>query len=276
MKQVILYCLLFTSWTFANAKDTECTCIESDDLTIKQVVDADLVFRGTVIDQHTEKFPGLGYQYVAKFQVAELIRGEHDERFIEVIIGYGNYCDPKFFRNTEYLVLTKYNFESKKYENSVCIGSRIWDESSTWNRASVREKRIIREFQGIKYPMVWRNSSHQIYAKGKVMNGVPIGYWEFYNRIQTTESGNFLQGKKEGDWIEYFPISWVCDRLGSSEFICDLTQYDAPNPEGWISKRTPFKNGFIEGKVLTYDELGCITSETKFEKGIQIGNTIFY
>jgi len=276
MKQVFLVCLLFSSWTLAFAKDSECVCSESNDLTIKQVVDADLIFRGTVIDRHTEKFPGLGYQYVAKFQVAEFIRGEYEERFVEVIIGYGNYCDPKFLRNTEYLVFTKYNFESKKYETSVCIGSRIWDESSTWNRASVRKKRIIHEFQGIKYPMVWRNSSHQVYAKGKVLNGVPIGYWEFYNTIQTTESGSFLHGEKIGDWIQYSPVSWVCDRLGSSELICDLTQFEAPHPEGWISKRTYFIDGLIEGDVLTYDEMGCINSETKFEKGIQIRNTIFF
>ncbi|MEP0714278.1 MAG: hypothetical protein ABJC55_20350, partial [Algoriphagus sp.] len=195
MKQVFLFFILFSSWTLAFAKNTECVCSTSDDLTIKQVVDADLVFRGTVIDQHTEKFPGLGYQYVAKFEVAEFIRGEYEERFVEVIIGYGHYCDPKFFRNTEYLVLTKYNYESKKYETSVCIGSRIWDESSTWNKASSREKRMIGEFQNGKFEHSWRNQFHQIIAKGKVIAGKPEGKWEFFNGHQKTEFGWFENGK---------------------------------------------------------------------------------
>ncbi|MEP1088902.1 hypothetical protein [Algoriphagus sp.] len=275
MKQVFLFFILFSSWTLAFAKNTECVCSTSDDLTIKQVVDADLVFRGTVIDQHTEKFPGLGYQYVAKFEVAEFIRGEYEERFVEVIIGYGHYCDPKFFRNTEYLVLTKYNYESKKYETSVCIGSRIWDESSTWNKASSREKRMIGEFQNGKFEHSWRNQFHQIIAKGKVIAGKPEGKWEFFNGHQKTEFGWFENGKKQGDWITFSKRTWVCDWMGLP-LNCNLENFNPPHPEGWISQKTPFKDGAIHGTVLVYHESGCILSESIFEKGIQLGDTNFF
>jgi hypothetical protein len=275
MKRIFLFGFLFLCWTYAYSISTECICSKSDDLSIKQVVDADMIFRGKIISKRTEKALEFGYQIVATFQIAEQIRGEYKERSVEVIIGYRGFCDPDFFPNTEYFVLTKYNFESEKYETSVCIGSRIWDQTSTWNKAFIREKRLIDEFQNEKYPMIWRDHMHQIIAKGRVIAGRPIGLWEFYNSIQTTESGNFLNGKKEGDWLVYSRRSWVCDLKGLP-LNCSLDDFEPPHPEGWIFSRTPYNKGVIHGTIILYHESGCIDQESYFENGVQVGSAIQY
>lgn len=268
MKILFLILLSFFWNNYSFSANTECVCSSEDDLTIKQVVDADLIFRGIVIDQKTIKFPGLGYQYVSTFKITEVLRGVHENDTVDIIIGYGNVCDPVFMRKTEYLVLNKYNPSLNMFITSVCTGSSVWDESSNWNKASSREKRMIQEFQNGKFERSWRNQFHQFIAKGRIIDGKSEGKWEFFNRNQKTESGWFENGKKQGDWITYSNKFEVCDGLGLP-MDCNLEDFKPPHPEGWISKKTPFKDGVIHGTVLIYHESGCILSESIFDNSVK-------
>jgi antitoxin component YwqK of YwqJK toxin-antitoxin module len=43
-----------------------------------------------------------------------------------------------------------------------------------------------------------------LWAKGQMLNGVPIGYWEWFRKEGTKmRSGTFLDGEPVGDWITY-------------------------------------------------------------------------
>jgi antitoxin component YwqK of YwqJK toxin-antitoxin module len=43
-----------------------------------------------------------------------------------------------------------------------------------------------------------------IWAKGEVLDGVPIGYWEWFRKDGTKmRSGTFLDGEQVGEWITY-------------------------------------------------------------------------
>jgi antitoxin component YwqK of YwqJK toxin-antitoxin module len=43
-----------------------------------------------------------------------------------------------------------------------------------------------------------------IWAKGKMVNGVPIGYWEWFRKDGTKlRSGSFMNGEQVGEWTTY-------------------------------------------------------------------------
>lgn len=43
-----------------------------------------------------------------------------------------------------------------------------------------------------------------VWSKGKVINGTPEGYWEWYRLDGTLKrSGNFQNGEAVGEWITY-------------------------------------------------------------------------
>ena len=56
-----------------------------------------------------------------------------------------------------------------------------------------------------------------IWAKGRVKNGKPHGYWEWYRKGNAgiMRSGHFTNGKQTGEWVTY-------DRKGKAVKITDF------------------------------------------------------
>jgi antitoxin component YwqK of YwqJK toxin-antitoxin module len=43
-----------------------------------------------------------------------------------------------------------------------------------------------------------------LWAKGKTVNGAPVGYWEWFRKDGTKlRSGHFENGEQVGEWITY-------------------------------------------------------------------------
>lgn len=71
MKQILVAFLVSLVPSFGVA--SECGCDFTGNLSIRQLIEADLVFKGHVITKRTEVFPDLGYRFVATFFIDELI-----------------------------------------------------------------------------------------------------------------------------------------------------------------------------------------------------------
>ncbi len=49
-----------------------------------------------------------------------------------------------------------------------------------------------------------RHKDGSIWAKGKMVDGVPTGYWEWFRKDGTKmRSGHFEKGQQVGEWITY-------------------------------------------------------------------------
>jgi antitoxin component YwqK of YwqJK toxin-antitoxin module len=49
-----------------------------------------------------------------------------------------------------------------------------------------------------------RHTDGSVWAKGKVLNGLPEGYWEWFRKDGAKmRSGSFKDGKQVGEWITY-------------------------------------------------------------------------
>jgi antitoxin component YwqK of YwqJK toxin-antitoxin module len=54
------------------------------------------------------------------------------------------------------------------------------------------------------YTIKYHASGKTIFAKGKVVDDQPDGYWEWYRPDGTLKrSGHFAKGKSIGEWITY-------------------------------------------------------------------------
>ena len=88
---IFLFFFFFFNSFFGRA--SECSCSPDDDLTIRHLIDSDLMFKGHLITKRTEFFPDLGYRYVATFFIDELISGTPKSETVDIEFGYDwDYC----------------------------------------------------------------------------------------------------------------------------------------------------------------------------------------
>ena len=53
-------------------------------------------------------------------------------------------------------------------------------------------------------PHIEYHKDGSIWAKGEMLNGIPVGYWEWFRKDGTKmRSGTFLDGEQVGEWITY-------------------------------------------------------------------------
>ncbi|MFN0069120.1 MAG: toxin-antitoxin system YwqK family antitoxin [Limisphaerales bacterium] len=58
--------------------------------------------------------------------------------------------------------------------------------------------------QGAQEEHVVRHMDGSVWARGRMAEGVPTGYWEWFRRDGTKmRSGHFEQGRQVGEWITY-------------------------------------------------------------------------
>ncbi|MFZ9189419.1 MAG: hypothetical protein ACO21G_12610, partial [Algoriphagus sp.] len=118
MKINILICLFF----FLNpvfGRASECGCYPGDDLTIRHLVEADLLFKGHLITKRTEFFPNLGYRYVATFFIDELISGTPKSETVDIEFGYDwDYCSLYFYPGTSYFIVANTSLDFPYYQTN--------------------------------------------------------------------------------------------------------------------------------------------------------------
>ena len=272
MKIVLFFLLLFGYPSLTKA--SECDCDQDTDLSIRHLIEADLIFRGHVVSKRTEFFPGIGYRFVATFFIDESISGNVESETVDVEFGYGeDYCSVNFFPTLNYFIVANKQEGFPYYQTGYCPGNKRWEYLTRKNH------RLLMEFKQGKRETEWRNELHKVYAMGRISQKKPVGIWRFFLYDgQIKESGSYVNGKKKGDWFTYFhPVS-ICfeQNLPIEKGICNLSELVPPHPAGWISKVTPYKNGKIHGTVLSYRESGCINSESLYENGRLIGSEIRY
>ena len=270
-----VFLLIFFIWlnaSFPNA--SECGCDPNADLSIRQLIDADLIFKGHVITKRTELFPELGYRYVATFSIDELISGNPESSTVDIEFGYGDdFCSIDFQPLFSYFIIANKAEDFPFYQTHYCSGNKRW-ENLTKNDLD-----LLNDFQNGKSDLEWKDKFDRVYAKGMLSQRRPTGPWQFFVYDgHLSESGFYQNGKKEGDWYTFYHQFTVCSELNLPfvNGLCDLAEVAQPNPAGWVSSVIPYKNGKIHGSVLTYKASGCIDSEANYENGTLMGELITY
>ncbi len=131
-------------------------------------------------------------------------------------------------------------------------GTWTFDDSSHGVGGSVTKTFVNGVENGIRltYDRYDKLLSRQMYKDG-ILNG-ESNEVNAYGEI--TESGNYHNGKKVGEWIKY------------------IRKYSLNrNDTGLIIGRKEFyKNGVLDGELLEYDEEGRLRIKENYEKGIKI------
>jgi hypothetical protein len=129
MRKILL--LLFLVLSSAVAEASECGCDPSADLRIRQLIEADVIFKGQVITKRTVYFPDIGYRYVATFRIEELISGNSMSDTLEIEFGYdGDYCSVYFQPLVSYFIAASKDEEFPYFQTNYCSENRKWENLS--------------------------------------------------------------------------------------------------------------------------------------------------
>jgi len=101
-----------------------------------------------------------------------------------------------------------------------------------------------------------------------IKDGKAISYSD--KDFKPTEEGEYKNGKKEGEWIAYYPggkIPAVVSNYKDGELDGWMRQYSR---RGKLLQEMEYKEGLKHGVFRIYDKKGKVVVEKKFEYGMQI------
>jgi antitoxin component YwqK of YwqJK toxin-antitoxin module len=104
-------------------------------------------------------------------------------------------------------------------------------------------------------------------------NGHSISYSS--KDFKKTEEGDYKEGQKDGEWIDYYPggrYPAVVSSYKDGELNGTMKQYDR---RGNLLQEIDYKDGLKHGRFLIYDKKGNVVLEKIFEHGLEVikGNT---
>jgi antitoxin component YwqK of YwqJK toxin-antitoxin module len=70
---------------------------------------------------------------------------------------------------------------------------------------TAKRKRVAKKFKIVRgYTIKYHANGCSVWSKGKIRDGKPDGYWEWYRLDGTLKrSGTFKDGEKSGRWTTY-------------------------------------------------------------------------
>ncbi len=87
--------------------------------------------------------------------------------------------------------------------------------------------------------------------------------------FRLTETGNFKNGEKDGEWIDYYPggkTPAVIAHYKEGKLDGSWKQFDK---KGNILTEMNYKNGLKDGKLYLYDKKGKVLKEKTFKDGVE-------
>ena len=88
--------------------------------------------------------------------------------------------------------------------------------------------------------------------------------------FKMTEEGNYREGEKDGEWIDYYPggkTPAVVSNYKAGKLDGTMKQYSR---RGKLLQEIDYNDGLKHGRFIIYDERGKIINERKFEHGMQV------
>jgi len=147
---------------------------------------------------------------------------------------------------------------------------------------------------------IWLGYSEKKEAKGKLVNGLPVGYWEYYNANGTTiEKGTHKKYKRHGLWISYSRAGEVQKKAnyingkkeGEEVYFHDNGEIRLVNQfidgkkegvqkhyyqNGKLFSSTPFSNDKFHGICTRYSSSGQLKSSSPYKNGVPNGQFITF
>lgn len=88
--------------------------------------------------------------------------------------------------------------------------------------------------------------------------------------FKLTEEGEYKEGLKEGEWIDYYPggrVPAVVSTYKNGQLDGKMKQYDR---RGNLLSECDYKDGVKHGSFVMYDKRGKVIAERKYDHGMQV------
>jgi antitoxin component YwqK of YwqJK toxin-antitoxin module len=151
---------------------------------------------------------------------------------------------------------------SGKYEENLKVGEWI-DYFENGKPKDLISYKIVKEKSKIDYGIM-----KDRVRKESVRDGLSVSYSQ--KDYGKTEEGNYVEGKKDGQWIAFYPggrIPAVVSMYKDGELNGTMKQYDR---RGNLLQEMDYKDGVKHGRFIVYDKKGKVLIQKKFEFGSEI------
>lgn len=191
--RLLKICILGIIFSFlASAEITACSCF-SKPLSILDIIDNDIFFRGEVIKKKIVNEGNETGKFEYTFKVNELINGEYEQQ--EIII-YSDISQASCGVN--YPIGCELFIFSNQYDNKYITGSCYHNQPVKNDKNFIHK--LVEDYKNEELTE-WFDSLKKNITKGKILNGKPEGYWIIKTpNEEKIEEGNYIQGRKEGEW----------------------------------------------------------------------------
>lgn len=224
MKKILLSVVLCLSFQLAMA----CSCV-LEKVSIKMLVNTEAVFTGEAVSVKTKSDQSGS---VIEFKIAEVFKGINTglkSVFIETPPGGGS-CGLPVEVGQQWIIWA-YRNSAGDLASNICTQSKLLFKATD-------DIKLIKSFKEKKIGFWY--AGDQLLAQGKLANGKPNGYWEFYteeNKVQ--DKGRYLNGVKDGNWIAY-------QRLNNGEMVKWREERFENGKQIWTKKYA------IDGKRINF------------------------
>lgn len=210
-------------------------------------------------------------------------------------------CGIKATTNAKWLIFADEDPDkNEKLITSYCVGSTQKVEGNS----TLEEVRVLSEQAGGYYE--WKYANGKVGGKGEMINGKPTGPWEyFYEDGYLKSQGSYIDGLKEGEWTYYAPsrrlyrmnndlsvLKNIMDSLWlvpsaaehlskSGNYVLEPVYIDPTTKEqygkqGEIKAKSTYKNGKLDGVLVSYHDNGQVEREENYINGKRHGTFTSY
>ncbi|MCB0395113.1 MAG: hypothetical protein KDD36_00580 [Flavobacteriales bacterium] len=268
---------------------------QKSEFSIEQYNDLAVIFIGKILN--IEEVDN-GFNSRIIFKPSKVFKGQPEGNIIVHTPSQKTHgCGIKAFMNEEWLIFSE--SDGDRLNTSYCIGStkKITDNST------INELTVLSEQTG-GY-MEWKYSNGIVGGRGEIVAGKPNGEWTYYYQDGYLKSkGIYVSGNKEGEWTYYSSskilyqmnndlevLTNIMDSLWltpvAAKHLAETANYrlepvmedSTKNPvrrHGDLKKSESYKDGKLDGKVLTYHDNGQVEKEENYLKGRRHGVYITY
>ncbi len=187
--------------------------------------------------------PGNSYYFFMNKNKDEL-EMFYSSRLIALKSDYGLYASLKDLKNKASNNDLE-ELEQKQLEHKI----RQFEENLKYEREIKAQNLSFINMVNTNSTTQWFNDDKKLEAVGKLVNGTPVGQWEYYSYDGEfiEEKGAFKKGRRHGEWNRFF---------NKSEVVLSTYSY---------------KNGLLEGKYTNFYNDGKIQNEAIYKTGKKEG-----
>lgn len=263
MNQLFLILLLLLS-----LNGYSCDCSFERRSFIEVFNSTDVVFQGKVISIKKVELEG-GFNKEIVFEVFKNFKGAKNKT-ITIYLDNSN-CSLDINVDENWVIWAS-DWNGKIHTNQCTY-------SVFTNKMDKYDLDLLNDFSKADGYKLWYNKTGEKIGEGSLINRKTNGKWIYYIKNFIVSMGSYKDGRKDGEWIDYYEPNYDVEILLSSECKSAFSEiYNSNNYKisRQIKEKGNYKEGKKEGNFFHYNFDGSISWQMTYKNNLYDGIVVTY